>query len=290
MLSCNIQGAGTMSHEINQLDIPDRQLLATRSQPRVSMSREIGEAQITHTIFGRAKVRIIRKNDGVKRTFWLAALALLAIAAVIWQGWFTSQLSEPLPGSDLPIPANAMVQESVPVAQTENISPFAILQPEPDKPGAPTQIETKHPAISQKSVPQQPQGLKAAEQKAVQLVVDLPMPVAAQAKPTTPQPKQVKVQAQPNSALSVTSSKQQAAPLAANNSAPKKPTEPQLPAKPIAPKQYVAPSVATAATMKPVAQSAAGSPVAVPLVQDDSATKSPVGDKLLSEPVNAQSN
>ncbi len=54
-----------MSHEINQLDIPDRQLQASTAQSKASTWTDIGEAQITYTIFGKAKVRIIRKHDNV---------------------------------------------------------------------------------------------------------------------------------------------------------------------------------------------------------------------------------
>ncbi len=42
-------------HEISQLDIPNRQELTANLEPRVSFSKEIGEATMTHTIFGRAR-------------------------------------------------------------------------------------------------------------------------------------------------------------------------------------------------------------------------------------------
>jgi len=63
-----------MSHEINQLDIPDRQLQASTAQSKASTWTDIGEAQITYTIFGKAKVRIIRKHDNARRTFLLTGL------------------------------------------------------------------------------------------------------------------------------------------------------------------------------------------------------------------------
>ena len=94
--SCNIQGAGIMVHENSQFDISGIQLRESKTQPKVSFSREIGDAQIIHTIFGRAKVRIIRKNDKLNRALLLtAAVVMTAIAAVVWQGWFASQQIEP---------------------------------------------------------------------------------------------------------------------------------------------------------------------------------------------------
>ena len=46
-----------MGHEISQLDIQDRQLLATNAQSRAATWTEIGEAEITHTIFPKHAFR-----------------------------------------------------------------------------------------------------------------------------------------------------------------------------------------------------------------------------------------
>ena len=56
-----------MWHEISQYDIPDRQLLAAKAQSSVGRRKDIGEAVITHTIFGKARVRIIREQDKIRR-------------------------------------------------------------------------------------------------------------------------------------------------------------------------------------------------------------------------------
>ncbi len=91
-----------MKQENSQLDIPDRQLLASSAQP--SVWTEIGEAQVTHTIFGRAKVRIIRKHDNVRRAMWLTAVVVI-IAVAAWQGWVAYQPSEPQQSTDSLPPA-----------------------------------------------------------------------------------------------------------------------------------------------------------------------------------------
>jgi hypothetical protein len=81
-----------MGHEISQFDIQDRQLLSGSAQP--GMWSDIGEAKITHTIFGRPKVRVIREKDRILRKWMLAALAAMALAAAGWQGWVALRQNE----------------------------------------------------------------------------------------------------------------------------------------------------------------------------------------------------
>ncbi len=80
-----------MTQQNSQPDLADRELLRTNAGQRVSYSREIGEATITHTIFGKAKVRIARKYDNLRRALWL--VAVVAVAGIGWQAW---RLSQPL--------------------------------------------------------------------------------------------------------------------------------------------------------------------------------------------------
>jgi hypothetical protein len=81
-----------MSHEIGQLDIPDPRLRTSSASSRASVWTEIGEAQVTHTLFGRARVRIIRKHDKIRRALWLTAMAAAAALAVTaWQSWLAAQ-------------------------------------------------------------------------------------------------------------------------------------------------------------------------------------------------------
>lgn len=265
-----------MIQEISQLDIPDRQLMAP-AQP--SVWTEIGEAEITHTIFGKAKVRIIRKQDQARRRARL--LTVLAVAAMAIAGalvWNASQQSEPLQSAAPLPPASAKVQESAPAIQTENIAPA----PPPsvtNESVAPPQIAINKPATSQKSVAQQSPDLKGDEQKAAKQVTIHQKPIAVQPKPATPQP--------------LAASQPQTASLAADNKASKNQTDTQPAGKPSPPKQPVAPAVAAPAVTQPAAQSAAGSPadiapLASPIVKEDTTTQSPAGDKQPADPVNAQ--
>lgn len=115
-----------MSEQSSQPDLQDRQLIPARS--RVSLSQEIGEAVITHNIFGKARVRIIRKNDKLHRAMWWLALAGAGIiAAAAWQNWVASQKNET--GTDvLAVTPGADVAKSAPASHAE-ASPTLVAQP-----------------------------------------------------------------------------------------------------------------------------------------------------------------
>ena len=74
-----------MSYESGKLDAIDRQLMDAGAPPKVSEWTEIGEAEITYTISGKAQVRIKRKYDQLRRMVFL--LLMLAFVALAWQGW-----------------------------------------------------------------------------------------------------------------------------------------------------------------------------------------------------------
>ena len=150
-----------MSHEISQLDISDRQLQTSTSQSKASVWTDIGEAEVTHTIFGRARVRIIHKQDKARRTLVLTATAVMVLAALVWQGWIASQTSEPQQSTDPAAVLNSSEPESAP------------------SPG-----ESKQPAISQQSVPPQP-AMDVAVPMSAKPVIARPL-IAS--KPQTPPP------------------------------------------------------------------------------------------------------
>lgn len=161
-----------MMHEMSQLDIPDSQLQAVNAPPRVSLSREIGEATIIHTMFGKAKVRIIRKTDGRRR-----ALLLLALAAVAWWAWLATQPAEPMPG----VASQPVVNEKAPESQSPlpaTIAPPAAV-PE-DKPVTPPASEIAKPAIIQKGALQPAQNVQAATPTPAQPAAPKPLPASKQ--------------------------------------------------------------------------------------------------------------
>lgn len=242
-----------MGHEISQFDIPDRQLLATNTQPRMGMMEDIGVAKITQTIFGRAKVRIIRKRDKERRTWLLSALAVTVVAAAAWQGWVASQQSEPRAPR-----LSATVRVTVPAFQPEFISSPVTPPSMRSKPAAPTQTEINNPVASQNSVAQ-----------------PLPVLKAMATKPAIAQP--------------LITSKLPTAPLATSNNSLKNQTGMPQPPKSPANIQPVAPTVTAPLTTQPAASSpVVVAPLAEPLIVKDNLALSPAGDIQPPDPVNTQ--
>jgi hypothetical protein len=267
-----------MVHENSQFEMPGIQLRESKTQPRVSLSREIGEAQITHTIFGKAKVRIIRKNDKLHRVSWLtAAVVVTAIAGAVWQGWLSSQQNEPARNTDLKLPVSSDVQASASVSQVENTvvgnaAPTASVSPLKSETAASSVTQIKTPVIAQKVVPLQPQGVKEAGNAVAKSVLVQQKPVAVQSIPVTSQ--------------SATTVMPQLAPLAASSSVAK-----TVPDKPLLPKQPAVPALAPTPAAKPVAASSPGavSPSSSPLTKESSSLQLPASANQLSSPINPQS-
>lgn len=227
-----------MRHENRQFDTRELQLSATRTRPSVVGQTDIGNAEITHTIFGRAKVRIIRKQDKIRRAWLLAALAVTVTAAAAWFGWLAWQQSELL--------QNSMSPASLPsVSIKPNTLPLSA---------------NNQPVAGQESLPQQPLGLKSSRQIAEK-------PITAQ---------------------SLTTSKQQTAPLATNNNATKNQTDMQQSPKLPATNPLLAPAAATPSTKPATKKPASVSPPAAPLIKEDTLIPLPAGDNQPIDTGNVQ--
>lgn len=189
-----------MSEQSSQPDLQDRQLIPARS--RVSLSREIGDAVITHNIFGKARVRIIRKNDKLHRTMWLLALAGAGIvAAVAWQGWIASQSDESVPDVPAVAPAAAVaeVAPASPVEAAPTLAAPAVAQPVAKPQVAPASavpltvvppkpvLAPRPVIVKPQSAPQETTGLLAPTQFATSLPAK-PAPRAVVAPAPVPRP------------------------------------------------------------------------------------------------------
>ncbi|HEY8887761.1 MAG TPA: hypothetical protein VIM35_04675, partial [Gallionella sp.] len=215
-----------MGHEISQFDIPDRQLLATRSQPRVSMMSDLGEAKITRTIFGGAKVRVIREQDRKRRAWLLRVLAAMAIAAAAWQGWIIFQKMQYVAPH---VPLSERIQVSAPVFRPAHIAP----DPHPSEQKSESLIQTEIDGLLSGPLPRRP-----------------PPVLNAAAKPVTSKP--------------LIANKPQTTSVATINNASMNQTDIQRPLKPSAAIQPAATTVAT--TPQPAANiPAAVVPLANPL-------------------------
>ncbi len=272
-----------MGSEISQFDIPGNQLLETDSQSRVGVWTDIGEAKISYTIFGKAKVRVIRKQDKIRRAALLTVLAVTVLATAAWQGWIALQRLQ----SVVPPPLSETVRVSPPAFEPAYIPLPAIPSLQESKPAPPPQTEVNDLMATLKSAQQAP------------LVNDA---VQSAAKPVTPQP--------------LTVSKPQVVPLATNNPVknpvvvpqppkplpPRRPAAPSVVAKPsvvppVSPTVVVTPaatkSVVPSVATPPATQPATSQPTAVaPLVQpsskENTSTTSPAVTNQSLGPVNAQ--
>lgn len=246
-----------MWYEISQYEIPSRQLLATNRKPGVSSWTEIGEAKITHTIFGKAKVCVILEQ-GKKRRAWLITamvLAVMALAAAVWQGWIPLHQTELLQSATPPIPSSEGTQISTPEFQPEYLAPSATPPSAGNKPITQPQTGINAPAASREAAPQLP--LNASGPMAAKQVAPQPLLTS---KPQTSSPQAATLATGNSSAL--------------NQTALQQPPRPPVPIQPAAP-----PSIATPPATQPAASKPASvAPPVEQLKEEDTSTQSPVGD------------
>lgn len=166
-----------MTHEIGQFNDLKLQPLSSGRQSKKNTWTDIGEAQITHTIFGKARVRITRKNDRVRRSLLFAVMTISAALAAIQQGWISIQqtelqqsavtklgwsFAEPIRSLAVP-PVSASLMDATSAAKGK---PVALPQP-----------ETRNAPIAQKSAPPQ-QPIKTPETVAAKLATPQPLSVS----------------------------------------------------------------------------------------------------------------
>jgi len=149
-----------MGHEISQFDILDRQLLTINPQPRANKWSDLGEAKISRTILGGAKVRVIREQDRKRRAWLLAALVAIAITVAAWQGWITYQKEEVVVP---PLPLSERIQVSQPVFAPETIAP----DPHPSRRKSVSLIQTEINGLLSGPLPKRPPSVVQATKPVV---------------------------------------------------------------------------------------------------------------------------
>lgn len=228
-----------MTHDVNQPDIPDRELLAGSARPNVWT--EIGEAKITHTLFGRAKVRIIRKHDNARRIVWLAGIAAIVVTAAVWQGLLIRHPAGPMQSEDMqpPTPTPAKEKVSPPAFQSENIASPAIPPAARKEPDTQAQDEFDKPVVVTKIGSEPVKDLRNNEPQTAKPVVAQPKPHVVQRRPVVVQPVKPPPQAD---------GKLQAAQSAASNPS-SNPVEAHPPDRLLPPKPVTAPVTATSSVV-----------------------------------------
>jgi len=144
-----------MGYEISQFDILNRQMLAGKPQPGSGKVSDIGEAKVTRTLFGRAKVRVMRDQDRKRRAWLLAILFSAAAAAAVWEGWVIFQRVGHKPP---PVPLSERIWVSPPVFRPAHIAP----DPHQSKQKPETLIQSEINSLLSGPLPRHPPpGLKA---------------------------------------------------------------------------------------------------------------------------------
>lgn len=166
-----------MGQDTGQIDISDRQLLTSSSQAKASEWTDIGQAEVVHTIFGKAKVRIIRKNDKMRRVLsWVAIILLAAIVGEIWILYQRPGLEQV---ESFFTRFNSKSEVSVPISKSESSSSSSTMSPA-------NSIEKNEDGNSyNKNKPDQPSESNNAVQTNAKPIVHRPLrSVAPQSAPT----------------------------------------------------------------------------------------------------------
>lgn len=138
-----------MPHDIDRLDIQERQLLMGETQSRGSIWTDIGEAKVSHTIFGKARVRILRRQDAVRRAWRWTILGVAVAAGAVWLAWNVSQQPGISPATS-PVPGAAQVVP-VPMTQPGLVREAEKLPTPAVKPGTMRPAELAKLPVAQKS-------------------------------------------------------------------------------------------------------------------------------------------
>lgn len=118
-----------MQYDKGGLDQP----LVSDTPPRAGVWTDIGEAEVSNTLFGTATVRIHRRRDALRSAYlWTLAMLLLVVVAV----WTVRDMArqpeiiEVVPPA-LPLASSAPAVSTVPPAMPRFGSPIAPVQDEP---------------------------------------------------------------------------------------------------------------------------------------------------------------
>ena len=106
-----------MQYDMGRFEQP----LVDETQPNAYEWTDIGEAEVAHSIFGRAKVRVYRKRDEVRRT---VGWTLSAIALVVGAVWMIEDVSRQPGGAH--VAPSAPAAESIPPASKPLPAPSAV--------------------------------------------------------------------------------------------------------------------------------------------------------------------
>lgn len=144
-----------MQNDTSQYEMPADRLVFTHET--LGASRELGEAEIVHTIWGNARVRIIDKQGSTGWIWLLAALVVLAAVALVWRLFASpdtqsseSQGSAPQVLAEPPASAPKLPAENTPPAPVTTNNPAV---PSPQIPGAAHAVDAARIAAPEQAKP-----------------------------------------------------------------------------------------------------------------------------------------
>lgn len=184
-----------MQHDNNSYAVPDERLQISGAAGKLGMGRDIGTAEVVHTLFGKAEVRIQREQDRAAWFWPLLVLVIVAMGGGAWRLLRPQEQSEPLKIIELskqntavsppvvPVPGENLSSEVAPVAVTaaskiETKSDSKIRPPESGKsqPGISSPMREKNHPNGQPAEP--PVQGKESSGPAKPTVKQNPMPAA----------------------------------------------------------------------------------------------------------------
>lgn len=167
-----------MQYDMERFDQP----LVDETQPKAHVWTDIGEAEVEHSIFGKAKVRVYRKKDEIRGAVrW----TLVTIAIVVGTVWLIRDISRQPEIAYVapPEPAVEFVtsepQKPVPVApqiKPRVTPPIAMTKPVP-------QLQASSAPVAARPLPRAPVVVSGASAPAVATPAPVATKPAAVAKP-----------------------------------------------------------------------------------------------------------
>lgn len=210
-----------MEHEDSLPNLAERQRYAAGAHAAAGEWTDIGEAEVTQTIFGKARVHIIH-HEKKHRAKWLLAMGGTAGLAAAWVGWLMPQPPAQTQSMDIPLSLGAAVTAPLPraIPQASTRSPDTPQQPQTLPSAAPVAAKP----VAPKPLPAAPSrtALPAANNNAMLNKPAAPIP-GKQSSPIRPQPAPItNSPAMHNAAKSPASAVAPSAPLAQESASPGK--------------------------------------------------------------------
>lgn len=175
-----------MLHDIDRMDIPDRHRLLGDMTKKHTHWTDIGDAEVSSSLFGHAKVRIHRRRDDVLRVVrWMVVCGVL-IAALVWglEQWTVQPQALATPAVE--------TQDTVPMLTPIVVPPASVvrvIEPQVRSAVAPTAAQplVKSPAQRVSPPVVAPPALPVRPASPAAKVAPLPAASAVQAAPLQPQ-------------------------------------------------------------------------------------------------------